>query len=132
MTMSGEDVPMKNSIVWGAVAFGVVLAIVVGLRLDQAALTAIVGVAFGVGASIPTGLLVVYLLRRKDTADAAHRSRSQNHAFGHTPSVVVVAPPAAPQLPQPASWSGGSISTMPATREFAVIGEEGIDDDFDY
>jgi Na+(H+)/acetate symporter ActP len=132
MTMSGEDVPMKSNVVWGAIAFGVVLAIVVGLRLDQAALTAIVGVAFGVGASIPTGLLVIYLLRRKDTTDSAHRSRSQNYALGHTPSIVVVAPPAAPQLPQPAPWSGGSVSTVPSTRQFAVIGEEGIDDVFDY
>ena len=123
---------MRNNVVWGAIAFGVVLAIVIGVRLDQAALTAIVGVAFGIGASIPTGLLVVFLLRRKDAAESDHRSRTRDHVFGQTPSVVVVAPPATPQLPQPAAWSGGPISTVPSTRQFAVIGEEGIDDDFDY
>ena len=123
---------MRNNVVWGAIAFGVVLAIVIGVRLDQAALTAIVGVAFGIGASIPTGLLVVFLLRRKDAAESDHRSRTRDHVYGQTPSVVVVAPPATPQLPQPATWSGGPISTVPSTRQFAVIGEEGIDDDFDY
>ena len=130
--MSEKDVPMKNSFVWGAIGFGVVLAIVVGVRLDQAALTAIVGVAFGVGASIPTGLLIVYLFRRKDSTDNSRRSRSQNYGFGQTPPVVVVAPPAAPQLPQPGPWSGGYNAPTPSQRQFAVIGEEGIDDGFDY
>jgi len=123
---------MKSSVVWGAIAFGVVLAIVIGLRLDQAALTAIVGVVFGVGASIPTGLLIVYIVRKRDSTDTFHRSRSQNYAFGQAPPVVVVAPPAVPQLPQPAPWSGGYSAPMTSQRQFAVIGEEGIEDGFDY
>ena len=123
---------MKSSVVWGTIAFGVVLALVVGLRLDQAALTAIVGVAFGVGASIPTGLLIVFLLRRRDSTETLQRSRSQHYALGHSPPVVVVAPPTAPQLPQPTPWMGGSSAQAPSQRQFAVIGEEGIDDGFDY
>jgi hypothetical protein len=127
-----KDIVMKNSVVWGTITFGVVLALVVGLRLDQAALTAIVGVAFGVGASIPTGLLLVYLLRRRDSAETVQRSRSRHYSLGHSPPVVVVAPPSAPQLPQPMPWMGESSTQVPSQRQFAVIGEEGIDDGFDY
>ena len=127
--MPEQELSFRHSVAWGAIAFGIVLALVVGVRLDQAALTVIVGVAFGIGACIPTGLLIVYLLRRRD--QGVRRSRSQGYEFGAAPPVVVVAPPAAPQLPQP-TWSGGHNAPLPVQRQFAVIGEEGIDDGFDF
>ena len=121
-----------QSLALGAVAFGVVLAAVIGVRLDQAALAVIAGVACGVAASIPTGLLVVFLLRRRDAADEKRTARGYGREMAPPAQVVVVAPPAAPQLPQPASWPGGFASPTPARREFAVIGEEGTDDELDY
>jgi hypothetical protein len=116
----------------GAVAFGVVLAAVIGVRLDQAALAVIAGVACGVAASIPTGLLVVFLLRRRDAADEKRAARGYGREMAPAAPVVVVAAPAAPQSPQPASWPGGFASPAPARRKFAVIGEEGTDDELDY
>lgn len=121
-----------QSLALGAVAFGVVLAAVIGVRLDQAALAVIAGVACGVAASIPTGLLVVFLLRRRDAADEKRAARGYGREMAPAAPVVVVAAPAAPQSPQPASWPGGFASPAPARRKFAVIGEEGTDDELDY
>jgi hypothetical protein len=130
--MSEQGSSMRKSVSRGVVAFGVALAVIIGVRMDQAALTVIVGVACGVIASVPTGLMVVYLLRRRDTANDKRLPRGYGREFGHSPPVVVISPPAAPQLPQPAAWSGAYAPNVPAQRQFAVIGEEGVDDEFDY
>jgi len=127
--MSGEQVSWRRSIAWGIIAFGVVLAAIIGIRLEKAALTAVVGVACGVGASIPTGLLVVLLLRRRDMQSERRDVKTREVT---PPQVVVVAPPAMPQLPQPMAWPGAYPTPLPAQRKFSVIGEEGIDDEFDY
>lgn len=120
---------MRQSVLWGAIAFGVTLALVVGLRLDKAALTVVVGVACGIGASIPTGLLIVYLMRRRDLVEDGRR---RGRELAGSPPVVVVAPSALPQMPHQNNWSGPFGSPLPVRREFAVIGEEGVDDGHDY
>ena len=117
---------LRQGLVWGAIAFGITLATIIGLRLDRAALTVVVGVACGVGASIPTGLLVVFLLRRRDLA------KEKREVAGSPPVVVVTAPMAAGQLPAPTTWPGGYPAPLPAPREFAVIGEEELEERFDY
>jgi hypothetical protein len=127
--MNEEQVSLRQSALWGAVAFGVALAVVIGVRLDQAALAVVVGVVCGVGASIPTALLIVALMRRRD---GRHEVRSVGREAVQSPPVVVVAPPAAPQLPPAATWSGAYPTPAPAQRQFTVIGEEGTEDGFDY
>jgi hypothetical protein len=104
---------------WGAVAFGVALAVVIGVRLEQAALAVLVGVVCGVGASIPTSLLIVAILRRQDQQAHEQRRRSA-YQMQPQPQVVVVTPSNAPQLPQPMNWP----MPAPAQRQFTVIGED--------
>ena len=130
--MAGQLVSLRQSVVWGAIAFGVTLAVIIGVRLDQAALAAVVGVACGVGASIPTGMLIVLLMRRRDLTSERRAARGYGREMVQSPPVVVVAPPAAPRLSQPATWQGPSGASIPAQREFTVIGEEGIEDGFDH
>jgi hypothetical protein len=125
-----ETVSIRRNLTWGAIAFGVALALVIGIRLDRSALAAIAGVTCGVGASIPTGLLVVYLLRRREAAQERQRARGYGREAA-APPVVVVTAPAAQQLPQGTAWPGGYGAPVPSQREFAVIGEEGVDDEFD-
>jgi hypothetical protein len=128
-----EMVSIRRHLLWGAIAFGVALALVIGIRLDQAALAVVAGVTCGVGASIPTGLLVVFLLRRRDAAGERQAARGYGREMA-PPPVVVVTTPALPQLPQGTAWPGapGAYGApLPAQREFAVIGEEGVEDEFD-
>jgi hypothetical protein len=117
---------VRKTIAWNAIAFGVVLAIIIGIRLEKAALAAVVGVVCGVAASIPTGLLVVMLLRRRDEKQLTRERETRQQ-----PPVVVVTAPAAPQLPQAAAWPSAYPAPLPAQREYSVIGEEGINDEFD-
>ena len=48
------------------VAFAVTLALVIGHRLSDEALAVLAGAVCGVGAAIPTSLLVVVVSRRRD------------------------------------------------------------------
>jgi hypothetical protein len=121
--MAGERMALRRSGVWAAMAFGVALAVVIGVRLEQAALAVVVGVVCGVGASIPTSLLIVSLMRRQDQKTQGERTR-----VPPSPPVVVFAPPHAPQLPQPMRWP----EPVSAQRQFTVIGEEGMDNGVDY
>lgn len=129
--MGVQGTSFRQSLVLGAIAFGVTLATIIGVRLDQAALTVVAGVACGVGASIPTGLFIVLLMRRRDVRSDRRVVRRYGREMTATPPVVLVAPSAMPQLPQPATWQGTLGASLPAQRRFAVIGEEGIDDGSD-
>ena len=122
----------RQSGVWGTVAFGVTLAVIIGLRLEQAALAVVVGVACGIAASLPAGLLIFFLLRRRDSAPAPRARPNYGREMAGAPPVLVIQSPAMPALPQSTTWPGGYSMPVPAQREFAVIGEEGIEDGFDH
>lgn len=124
--MSEERASLRRNGAWAALAFGVTLAVVIGVRLDQAALAVLVGVVCGVGASIPTSLLIVSLLRRQEMKN--QRARRERREVTQSPPVVVVAPPNVPQLPQPMNWA----EPAPTRRQFTVIGEEEMQNGLDY
>lgn len=120
---------MKN---WGplaAVMFAAVLAYIVGVRLSESAMAVVVGVVFGVAASVPTSLILALMLRR---ADAHHEPASRSESQQPT---IIVAPPM-PQYPHPQAWMGGAgqvylpplydehDSTRESGRRFRVVGED--------
>lgn len=118
--MAGGMASLGRSLMWGAIAFGVVLAVVIGVRLEQAALAAVVGVACGVAASIPTSLLIV----------AIWRWRSEKHQEGNRqpmaqpPPMVLLTPQTALRAPQPGAWPEEYGIPVAPQRQFSVIGEE--------
>lgn len=100
------------------ISFAVTLAMVVGNRLSDEALAVLAGAVCGVGAAIPTSLLIISVTRRRD------ESRVQPYApQGGYPPVIVVAPPGGQQRPNdwgvlPSSFSPGA----PTQRHFTVVG----------
>jgi Na+(H+)/acetate symporter ActP len=130
--MTGQTIPVRRRVAWGAMAFGVGLAAVIGIRLDEGALAVIAGVACGVAASVPTGLVVLYAFRRRDEANEKRAARGYGRGLARSTPIVVVAPPAAQQLPHFSNWPGALPAPAQAKREFAVIGEEGADDQLEY
>jgi hypothetical protein len=118
--MTDETVSLRRSLLWGAIAFGVALAVVIGVRLDQAALAVVVGVSCGLGASVPAGLLIVALLRRR----GKKQEGKQRQIMGQSPPVVVITSPTAPQTGAPGRWPEEYTLQAPTQRQFAVIGEE--------
>lgn len=107
-----------------AVAFAVTLALVIGERLSDQAMAVLAGAVCGVGASIPTSVLIIWVTRRRQEV------RSAPPAAGYYPPVVVVQPPAAgpPGAQQPAYLPPYS---APLQREFTVVGGEGEDMGYD-
>jgi hypothetical protein len=109
-----------------ALAFAVTLALIVGNRLSDEALGVLAGAVCGVGAAIPTSLIVVAVSqRRSESRDSSASSRtvqppmSQQRAY---PPVIVVSPQGGRQWPN--NWNNlpPSLAT-PMERNFTVVGE---------
>jgi hypothetical protein len=103
-----------------ALAFAVTLAVIVGNRLSDEALAVLAGAVCGVGAAIPTSLLILAIARRKDKPE--ERSQMYPQQQGAYPPVIVVAPPSVQQ--QPFNWNGGYPPALasPTQRQFTVVG----------
>jgi hypothetical protein len=100
-----------------AVAFAVTLAVIVGTRLSDESLAVLAGAVCGVGAAIPTSLLIIIVARRNDRNGSAHPQGRDQY-----PPVVVITPPGTqPQLPaHPLELR----SQPPQQRTFTVVGDE--------
>jgi hypothetical protein len=120
--MTDYTASLRRGLVWGSIAFGAVLAVVIGVRLQQAALAVIVGLACGVGASIPASLLIVTLFNRNRRR---HGEQGQQPA-GHAPPLVVVAPPGVRQPRKLGTWPEEYTLPSPRQRRFSIIGDEEI------
>jgi len=102
-------------------AFAVTLAVIVGNRLSNESLAVLAGAVCGVGAAIPTSLLIVAVARRRDEPRVQPTS-----AQGSYPPVVVVTPPGAQQ--RPADWNTLPPSLRaPTQRHFKVVGDTSRD-----
>jgi hypothetical protein len=103
-------------------AFAVTLAVVVGRRLSDEALAVLAGAVCGVGAAIPTSLLIVAVSRRRDE----RRVQPPVSQQGPYPPVVVVAPPGGQQ--RPSGWNALPPSlAAPMQRHFTVVGDAPVD-----
>jgi len=122
---------MKRGVVIIGAVFAVALAVAVGSRMSADAMSVVIGVACGVLASIPTSLVLLWVLaRRGPGADRV----GQNGMGGYFPPVVVVNPgpgygmPAYGAMPHalPAgSYPAASPAALPAgPRSFKVVGDE--------
>ena len=109
-----------------SVVFAATLAVVVGKEMCSDAMAVVIGVVCGVAASIPTSLLLMLALTRRDQlrGDRAERGRQ-----GIYPPVVVVqggdARQGLPQGPQAGYWP----SPMPERsldRQWQIVGGDDL------
>lgn len=112
-----------------SVAFAITLALVVGNRLTAEALGVLAGAVCGVGAAIPTTLIVVAVTRRRDglelgRSDRTPRPVSERHAY---PPVIVVSPQGLQQRTHQ-GWNALPASlSAPMERDFTVVGGTSLD-----
>ena len=100
-------------------AFAVTLAAFVGNRLSDEALAVLAGAVCGVGAAIPTSLLIIAVSRRHD--EGRIQTSVPAASQGIYPPVVVVAPPSGQQ--RYSDWSAlPSSLAAPTQRQFTVVG----------
>lgn len=112
------------------VAAGVALAVVVGQRMSSDAMAVVIGVVFGVAASIPTSLLVVAATRRAAAPPA--RPALHDPPPAPPPQIYIVQPGQtggqAPWLEQPTSQSlpfpPAGYPAIQSPRRFKVVGED--------
>lgn len=110
-----------------AVAFAVTLAVVVGNRLSEEALGVLAGAVCGVGAAIPTSLLIVSVTRRQAENQSSNQSRMRVREADFEPRrayppVVVVSPGNTQQHAQ-SSWNAlPSSLAAPMERDFRIVG----------
>jgi hypothetical protein len=102
-----------------AAAFGITLAFLTVSRLSDEAIGVLAGAVIGVGAAIPTSLLIVSVSRRQEQR---HYPVQQQPA-GSYPPVVVVAPPGAQT-----AWPGlgPDLLQRRQPRRFTVVGGDGL------
>ena len=104
-----------------AVAVGMVI---LTQRLSNETLAVLAGTICGVGAAIPTSLLIIAITRRRDKDEQPTRREAPQPAYPYAaqPPMIVIAPPgyqqqAPPPRPQPTmGWTDDQ-------RTFTVIGQ---------
>lgn len=107
--------------------FAAALAIAVGRQMSTEAMAVVIGVVCGIAASIPTSLLLLIVLTRRDrqqVAAADHQARQ-----GHSPPVVVIQgndrAQGWPPGPQAGYWPGVQPGHS-LDRQFHVVGGDGL------
>lgn len=111
----------------GVVLFLITLAVVIGLRMSNEAMAVVIGVIFGVAASIPTSLIVVAVVWRRERAISNASAPARRPAQESLPpSVVIVSPggvgPANPYR-QPAYLPQPDVQWGQPARQFRVVGD---------
>ena len=102
------------------ICFAVTLAVVIGNRLSEQALAVLAGAVCGVGAAIPTSLLIVAVTRRQEEGRRQPTVYQQPHP--PYPPVVVVTPPQNGQQ-WPGDWNNRPPALdAPTQRHFVVVG----------
>ena len=113
----------------GVAAFAVTLAVYIGSRLSNEAMSVLTGAACGVSAMLPAVVIgALALLRRRDRENVPPpQPWSQPGAPQQYPPVIVVAPPASSSARPAGDWQRAypqGFSTPVGGRQFSVIGEE--------
>ncbi len=111
----------KQAVVLLSLCFVIVLAVVVARQMSTEAMAVVIGIVCGVLSGIPTSVLLLVAMSRRDSAKADLLNRQTQSSY---PPVVVVqggAPQAYPPTLQGGYWPapvGGPV----AERHFHVVG----------
>ena len=112
-------------IIAGTMCTGIAIAagIAIVQRMSNEAVAVLAGALCGVGASIPTSLLIVWITTRERES---RRRREQPYATGVQIPPIILQPPAQPPPPNPYLHqpTRGSTLTHGQPRDFQVVGDE--------
>ena len=114
---------LKITAIFGIVLFAVVLAYIIGSRLSSEAIAVLAGSVCGVGAAIPTSLIIVFVVSRRNGLKKENNTVTIPQSQPTQPQIVVV-PAMQYQQPQglappQSTWRNSQ------PREFNVVGNEG-------
>jgi hypothetical protein len=113
---------MRRGVVLTALGFGVTLAVIVGVRLEEAGLAVLVGVLCGIGASVPVCGVLMYILwreRRERRVLEERRWGGESRGVATPPVVILNAGRGTEMLPSPPQ-----LLCATGERRFTIVGEE--------
>ncbi len=115
---------MSKVFVVMAIAFAVILAAVMGLRMSDDAISVVVGVFCGAAAGIPMSLLLLAVLGRRQNPNEEMYSRGMGaHSRTYPPVVVIQGGlPLSGSFVSP-HYPGPTPLVQAAPRRFRVVGE---------
>lgn len=119
----------KQVLIAAALLFVMVLAVIIGQRMSTDAMAVVIGVIFGVAASIPTSLLIVAVTRRAAQDRAMQGEQRYQQGQRAQPPVIVINPGGANASPWFSPFQQPALPpTMHGepTRRFHVVGDEGM------
>lgn len=121
---------MRKQILGLAIVCGMVtLAVIIGQRMSTDAMAVVIGVVFGVAASIPTSLLIIAVTQRphhdyRSLGPDPRPNPQQPNIYLVNPGALPTAQRPQPQLPEPAS-----IAMPQQPRRYTIVGDDDYDDD---
>jgi hypothetical protein len=119
-------VSAKRVIMALGLAFTATLAVVVGKQMSTEAMAVVIGVVCGVAASIPTSIVLLVVLTRRERQGGDERGQGLQQ--GASPPVVVIqggAPQALPPGMQAGYWPS-PMPGAPVERQFYVVGGDDL------
>jgi hypothetical protein len=122
----GLDISIKQVAVVLGLVFAITLAVIVGKQMSTEAMAVVIGVVCGVAAGIPTSVLLLVALTRRDRQRV--EKTEQYDRQGRYPPVVVIqggAPQALPQGPPAGYWPAPAPGRA-MQRQFHVVGDEDL------
>ena len=114
---------MKNAatiIALALMGFFIVLAVMIGSRLNEQAVSMLAGTACGVGVAVPLGVAIGMYV-------AEQRRHDRDSGRTPLPQIVIVPPvqsPASSNVPMLPP-----VHAVPPRRRFSIIGESGLDEE---
>jgi hypothetical protein len=116
---------MKHIALLLALTFTIALAVVIGKKMSTEAMAVVIGIACGVGASVPTTALLTLVLTRRDRQKDDDRQVAR--AGGYPPVVVIQggAPQSLPSAPQAGYWPAPAPGPL-VQRQFHIVGNEDL------
>jgi len=124
----GENMTVKQVAVALALVFAIVLAVAVAKQLSTEAMAVVIGVVCGVAAGLPTSVLLLVALTRRDRRRLDGLEQQAQHAQRNYPPLVIVQG-GTPQALPPALQAGYWPTPQPGPalrREFNVVGGDDL------
>jgi len=109
------------------VVFAAALAVVVGRQMSTEAMAVVVGLVCGIAASIPTSLLLLVVLTRRDPLQVAGTKRQARR--GNSPPAVAIQASGGTQGWPPGPQAGYWPAVLPGPtvdRQFHIVGGDGL------
>lgn len=116
------------ALIIGVFGFTLALAIIIGSRLSEQAVSLLMGAACGAGLTAPFAIMAG-MYYGSQRATRAHQQQTNTAA---QPPIVVMTPPQQPMQPALPQWNNAYHSvpgySIPERRQYTILGEETIID----